>query len=132
MVQRSLIVRLPALIVAGSFAVGCLATPTLTAGPSSKLVRCGGESCLQISGQRDDPAAIVRINDQIVPVAGERNWQVRLPVDVVRQLSAPFARTIEVSLQDPETQVETTAHVDLPIGLLGFARELASLQVSAR
>lgn len=132
MVPRSLIVRLPALVFTGSFALGCLAPPTLTAESISKLVRCGGESCLQISGQRDNPAAIVRINDHVVPVAGERGWQVRLPIDIVRQLSAPFARTIEVSMQDPQTQVETTEHVDLPIGLLGFATELASLEVSAR
>lgn len=132
MVSASPNVRSRTLVFAGSFALGCLATPALAAGPSSKLVRCGGESCLQISGKRNNPAAIVRINDQVVPATGERGWQVRLPVDAVRQLSAPFARTIKISLQDPQTQVETTELVDLPIGLLGFAKELALLKVSAR
>jgi len=100
--------------------------------PSTRLVRCGGDSCLQISGHRDDPASIVSINGHVVPVEGEYSWRVHLPVEVVRQWSAPHARTIEVSLLDWEMQLGTIASVDLPIGLLGGVTNLASLVVSAR
>src|SRR6187551_394138 len=31
------------------------------AGPSSELVRCGVQSCLQVTGHRDDPTSIVHI-----------------------------------------------------------------------
>jgi hypothetical protein len=115
-------------------AIGALAASPATASsePSTRLVRCGEESCLQICGHRDNPAATVSINGHAVPAEGERGWRVSLPVEVVRQWSAPHARTIEVSLFEPETQHATVASVDLPIGLLGDTTELASLVVSAR
>jgi hypothetical protein len=97
-----------------------------------RLIRCGEQSCLQISGRRGDPAAIVRINGHAVPVEGEHSWRARLPVEVMREWSAPHARTIEVSLQDPETRRETVASADLPIGLLGGTTDLASLVISVR
>jgi hypothetical protein len=100
--------------------------------PSTKLVRCGDESCLQISGRRADPATTVRINGHVVPVEGEHGWQVRLPVETIRQWSVPYARTIEVSLHEPEARDETISSVDLPIGLLGGVTELASLVVRVR
>ena len=100
--------------------------------PTTRLIRCGEQSCLQINGRRGDPAATVSINGHDVPVEGEHSWRVRLPVEVVRQWSTPYARTIEVSLHDPETQRETIASVDLPIGLLGGVTELASLVISVR
>jgi len=125
-------VRKRALAVIGALAFGSLAAPAIAASePSTRLVRCGEESCLRVNGYRDDPASIVSINGRVVPVEGKRSWQVHLPVEVVRQWSAPYARTIEVSLQDPETQLETAASVDLPIGLLGGV-DLASLVVSVR
>jgi hypothetical protein len=100
--------------------------------PSTKLVRCGDDSCLQISGRRSDPATIVRINGHVVPVEGEHGWRVHLPVETIRQWSVPYARTIEVSLHEPEARDETIRSVDLPIGLLGGVTELASLVVRVR
>lgn len=74
----------------------------------------------------------IAINGHVVPVEGERRWRVRLPVEVVRELSAPYARTIEVALRDPDAQREVVASVDLPVGLLGGTTELASLAIRAR
>jgi hypothetical protein len=117
----------------GATVIGSLASPAAAASePSTRLVRCGEQSCLQISGSRGDPAAIISINGHVVPVEGEHSWRVRLPVEVVREWSVPYARTIEVSLHDSETQRETNASVDLPIGLLGGVTDLASLVVSVR
>jgi len=99
---------------------------------STKLVRCGEHSCLKISGYRDNPAATISINGHEVPVNGGHGWRVRLPVEIVREWSIPYARTIEVTLHDPETQRETSAEADLPIGLLGHVTNLASLVVNIR
>lgn len=122
-----------ALVSIGAISIPSLASPATAASePSTRLVRCAEQSCLQIRGHRDDPATIITVNGHVVPVEGEHSWRVRLPVDVVRQLSAPHARTIEVSLQDPETRHETVASADLPIGLLGGTTDLASLVISVR
>jgi hypothetical protein len=74
----------------------------------------------------------VNINGRAVSAEGARNWRVRVPVDTVRQWSAPFARTIIISVIDAETRADATAEVDLPIGLLGQAENLASLVVTAK
>ena len=117
----------------GAAMIGSLASPATAASePSTKLIRCAEQSCLQISGRRENPTAIVCINGHVVPVEGEHSWRVRLPLEAVREWSAPHARTIEVSLQDPETRRETVASVDLPIGLLGGTTDLASLVISVR
>jgi hypothetical protein len=113
--------------------IASLASPaTAASGPSTRLVRCAEQSCLQIRGHRDDPATIIAVNGHVVPVEGEHSWRVHLPVEVVREWSAPHARTIEVTLQDPETRRETVASADLPIGLLGGTADLASLVISLR
>lgn len=121
------------LVLIGATIIGSLVSPAMGASkPSTRLIRCGEESCLQISGRRDDRAMIVSVNGHVVAVEGKRRWRVRLPVEVVRQWSAPYARTIEISLRDPETQGVTIASVDLPIGLLGGLKDLASLVISVR
>jgi hypothetical protein len=125
--------RKRALAWLGAMFVATLASPAMAATePSTRVIQCGEESCLQISGRRDDPAAIVTVNGRAVPVEGEHGWRVRLPVEVVREWSPPHARTIEVSLHDPRTRLETYASVDLPIGLLGGVTDLASLVISVR
>jgi len=121
-------VALVCAIVIWSFASSAMAASE----PSTKLVNCDGQSCLLVSGHRDDPASIVSINGHVVPVKGKRGWRVRLPVETVREWSAPFARTIEVSFQAPEAQSARIARVALPIGLLGHLADLAPLVVSVR
>jgi hypothetical protein len=121
------------LALIGAIIIGGLASPATAASePSTRLIRCGEQSCLLISGRREDPAAIISINGHKVLVEGEQRWRVRLPMDVVRQWSAPYARTIEVSMRDPDAQRETIASVDLPVGLLGGTTDLASLVISVR
>ena len=117
----------------GAIAAASLASPA-TAKPetSTRLVRCGVQSCLRIAGHRDDPASTVRINGHAVPVEGKRIWKVDLPVEVVREWSLPNARTIEVSLGDRERQRESVASVDLPIGLLANATILTTMAINVR
>lgn len=122
-----------AVALTGAIAMLGLSSPAMAASePSTRLVSCGEQSCLLVSGHREDPDSIVSINGQVVSVEGERGWRVRVPVETVREWSAPFARTIEVSLRNPETQAEAVASVALPIGMLGGTTDLATLVISAR
>lgn len=124
---KFVVARLLALVCA----IGGAASPALAEPEANtKLVRCGAESCLRVSGYRADTATTVRINGHAVSVEGERRWQVHLPVEVVREWSEAYARTIEVSLHDADTQLGPVADVDLPIGLLGGTTELSSLVIS--
>ncbi len=111
---------------------GSLAAPANAAEqPRAKLVSCGAESCLRIAGTRPSQGSVIAINDRVVTAEGGRSWKVDLPLETVRQWSAPHARTVEVSLHDPATQREIKAIVDLPIGLLGGVTDLALLVVSS-
>lgn len=118
---------LAAAAIAGS------AFPALAASvPNTRLVSCEAGSCLLVTGRRENPASAVSINGRVVPVAGRRSWRVSLPVDTVRLWSAPFARRINVTTFDPETRNATSAHADLPIGLLGHVENLTMLVISAK
>jgi hypothetical protein len=125
---RDRILRLAGAITAASLASPATAMPET----STRVVRCGGQSCLRIAGHRDDPASIVRINVHAVPVEGKRSWKVDLPVEVVREWSLPNARTIDVSLGDLEMKRESADSVDLPIGLFANATVLATLAINVR
>ncbi len=99
--------------------------------PRTRLVACEAGSCLLVTGYRGNAASAVSINGRTVPAEGGRKWRVRVPVGTVRAWSAPFARTITISVADAETRTGATAEVDLPIGLLGQV-DLAVLVVSAK
>ncbi len=110
-----------------------LATPaTASTKADTRLVKCHSDSCLLISGHRDNAAAAVHINGHPVSVEGRHNWQVRLPIETVRAWSEPFARTIEVAMLDSETSNKLTTQANLPIGLLCRITNLASLVISAQ
>jgi hypothetical protein len=98
--------------------------------PKTRVVSCEAGSCLLVTGHRASAASEVSINGYAVPVEGKRNWRVRVPVDTVREWSAPLARTITVSVTDAEDRAH--AEADLPIGLLGHAEDLALLVVSIK
>jgi len=119
---------LPTRLAAGALAAAMMvgsATPAW-AEPSAKLVKCAAGHCLLVSGHREDAASPVRINGHAVAVEGRRNWRARLPLESVREWSAPFARSITVASGDEQAE-----QADLPIGLLGHVTDLASLVISA-
>ena len=118
-----------AVALIGALVLGSVASPAAAAREvSARLVECGDESCLILTGHREDPAATVSINGRAIAVVGERRWRARVPVETVRLWSVPYARTIEVSMDDSKTSTS----VDLPIGLLGNVTELAALEVRVR
>jgi len=124
--------RQPVFALMAAISAVILPSPAIAAPePSAKLVRCGAENCLRVSGYRENAATTVMVNGYVVPVEGARKWAVNLPLDTVREWSAPRARTIEVSLQEPDAVEAQNAKVRLPIGLLGDVTLLASLVISA-
>ncbi|MFM6831243.1 MAG: hypothetical protein ACKOVA_13065 [Novosphingobium sp.] len=104
-----------------------IASPAMAASqPATRLVECGSESCLLVSGRRNGAGETVSIAGHAVKVEGGRKWRVRLPVATVRAWSEPFARTIEVATAG------VAEDADLPIGLLGRAENLAMVIVRVK
>lgn len=109
--------------------MGVTACADAAEAPGTRVVSCGKDNCLLISGHRPDAASEVRINGHRVSVEGKRNWSVRLPMETVRAWSVPMARTIDVTIVDAGAGAGATMRADLPIGLLGRATNLAALEI---
>ena len=100
--------------------------------PATRLVSCGAESCLLVAGHRPDAASPVWINGHAVTVEGGRSWRVRLPLAQVRAWSLPAARTLAVTIAQPDGHQEIMAEAGLPVGVLGHVTKLAALVVTIR
>ena len=98
----------------------------------ARLVYCGADSCLRLSGYRARATMIVRIGGRDLAVEGDRAWQATIPLDVAR--AWPIARNyaLRVVLVDPDAGTERVETVMLPPGSLGSRTEIASLTISAR
>jgi len=118
-------IAIAAFLVAGADAAA--AAPA----PKTRLVSCGSESCLLVTGRRKSADSLVAINDRPVAVGGRRAWHVRVPLAAVRELASPYARNIEVTVTQADGHEEWSEDASLPIGLLGH-KNLATLIVSAR
>jgi len=99
--------------------------------PRTQLLRCGEESCLQVSGYRRHPGMEVLINGLVVDAEGENKWRVHLSMDAVRNMAEPRARMLTVAVRDPETRGLRVAEARLPTGLLGDVSSLGSIKVTA-
>lgn len=104
-----------------------LAAPALAAdAPTTRLVECGSQSCLLVSGRRTDASVPVRINGHDVATTGARRWRARLPVATIRAWSAPHAQSIAVEVAHAQYEAR------LPVGMLGPKRDLAMLVVRVK
>lgn len=112
-------------------AVAIAASPASAHPVTVRVVSCDAGSCLLLRGYRKAAQAEVWINDRAVEATGLHSWQVRLPVAAVRDLSAPFARSLRVAVVNPTGVIERSDAVRLPVGLLGYNVELASLVIHA-
>lgn len=120
------IFRARALALVAFVAAGAASPAIAAPEPSTRVVSCKAGSCLLVTGHRADAAATVSINGHAVATEGARKWQVRVPVETVRQWSAPLARTITVSIDGAISEAR------LPIGLLGHSEDLAMLLISVK
>lgn len=104
-----------------------LSAPAMAAPPpTTRLVECGTQSCLVVSGKRDDASAPVSINGHAVAVLGKRSWRARVPVATVRAWSALHAQSVSVAVEGVEHETR------LPVGMLGPRRDLAMLEVRVK
>lgn len=112
------------LLASSGMAAPALAQPD--GAPSLRVVECGAESCLRLSGHRADAGAPVKINGHDIAVTGQHHWTARVPVAKLRHWSAPYAPSILVSVANEEHSTR------LPVGLLGTRGDLAMLVVSVK
>jgi hypothetical protein len=113
-------------------AAATLALPANARTATARIVACGAQDCILVHGHRSSSQAVILVNEREVAATGRNHWQARLPVATVKDWSAPFARTLRVSVVNPAGSVERSEAVRLPVGLLGQNVELASLVVHAR
>lgn len=111
-------------------AVALAASPAVAGEIATRVVDCAEGSCLQVTGHRTNAAAAVSINGHAVAAQGVRKWKVRLPVETLREWSAPLARTMTISVGNGGNQSDFETR--LPIGLLGQKEDLAFLIVSVK
>jgi hypothetical protein len=119
-----------ALAFASLAAAAFAAVPAAAGEITTRVVGCAEGSCLLVTGHRPSAEAAVSINGRAVNTQGSRKWRARVPVESLREWSAPWARTIIVSIIDRGIQRDSEAR--LPIGLLGHAENLAFLVVSVK
>jgi len=97
----------------------------------ARVVACDTGSCLLVRGYRASAQAVISINSRVVEAKGRHSWKVWLPVATIEDWSAPFARTLQVTVVNPQGSAASSETVRLPVGLLGHNLELASLVVHA-
>ena len=99
---------------------------------SARLVHCGADSCLRLTGYRPRATSVVRIGGQDLAVEGDRRWQATVPLATARRWPIARGYALRVVFADPEAGTERSETVPLPPGALGTRTEIASLVVHAR
>ncbi|WP_298690372.1 hypothetical protein [uncultured Sphingomonas sp.] len=110
--------------------VGCT-TGSGAAAAQARLVHCGSDTCLRVSGRRANAAVAVRIAGQNFVVEGIHAWRVTVPLRVARDWRRATDGTLPVSLSDAATGIETVDPAVPPPGALERRVELATLIVRA-
>lgn len=99
--------------------------------PHARLVHCGADSCLRLSGHRASAATVVRAGGEDLAVEGGRSWQVTVPLATARQWLGARNDVLTLTFADPQARARSVG-VALPPGALGSRVELASLVVRAQ
>jgi len=97
----------------------------------ARLVRCGAETCLRVTGNRSSSAVAVRIAGQDLAVEGNRAWRVTVLLPTARDWPGALDGTLRLTLVDIATRIETAETAAVPPGALGRHVELATLIVHA-
>jgi hypothetical protein len=97
----------------------------------ARLVHCGPETCLRLSGHRQDAAVEVRVAGSLLATDGGRDWQATVPLAFARAWVTPSADAMSITLADARSGTERTETVPLPPGALGRHVDLATLVVHA-
>jgi hypothetical protein len=114
--------------------VGGLATVAVPASAErttrARLVQCGEDSCLRLSGRRPSATTVVRVGGRDLAVEGGRAWRATVPLNVAR--TWPIARGYALRVVLADAGAERAETMPLPPGALGSRTQIASLVISAR
>jgi len=99
--------------------------------PQARLIHCGSDTCLRISGHRQRSAVAVRVGGQDLAVEGGRTWRVTVPLTTARAWLTSSGYALTLTLADTQAGTESKEAVALPPGALGPRVELASLVIRA-
>ena len=97
----------------------------------SRLVHCGADTCLRLSGHRSNAAVAVRIAGHDLAVTGDRSWHATVPLSTARDWPSSSRGTLTLTLVEMSTGTETVDAAIMPPGALGRRVELATLTVHA-
>jgi hypothetical protein len=97
----------------------------------ARLVHCGADTCLRLSGHRPDATTAVSVGGWELAVDGGRDWQATVPLATARTWPIARGYALRVTIADA-AGMERVQSVPLPPGALGSHVELASLVVSGR
>lgn len=122
-------VRALGLLAAAAVLPGSASAADTSVAASTRLHRCGNQTCLLIQGRRTDPAAPILVEQHEVTAVGGRHWRVSLPLQTVRGWAQPSARSIAIDIAGEDGRSEQAA---LPIGVFARKTDLAFLTVSVR
>ncbi len=126
--------RLPSLSekIVLAFGIATTTAPAYAASPpQARLVHCGQETCLRLSGHRPRSAVTVRIGGRDLAVDGGRRWRATIPLETARTWAISSGYSLVISLVDTQLGTEAKEEVILPPGALGQRVELATLVVRA-
>jgi hypothetical protein len=107
------------------------APASLVAAPQARLVHCGDQTCLRISGHRADASVIVRAAGHNLAVEGDHSWRTTVPLSTASAWANVSGGTLMLTFADTRTGTETVDAVALPPGALGKRVTLATLVVRA-
>lgn len=114
-------------VLAGACIVAGSATPALAT--EARLVHCGTDTCLRLSGRRADPAVAVRIAERTLPVEGRRRWRIDVPLAAARLWQGVGRDRLTVILADARTGSRRSETALLPPGALAGRIDLAELVI---
>ncbi|MDB5684569.1 MAG: hypothetical protein JWM75_2267 [Sphingomonas bacterium] len=117
-----------------ALAGGSICSDAITIAREARLVTVNGETVVQFKG-RGRLSGPLRIAGVPVEAGRGRFWRARISVDAIRGSAAPFARRVAVEascIGAGTAPITATRQVRLPVGLLGWNTQLASIELGVR
>ena len=114
-------------VLAGACIAAGSATPALAT--QARLVHCGTDTCLRLSGRRAHPEVAVQVAERDLQVEGGRRWRADVPLAAARLWQGVARDRLTVTLADARTGSRRSETVLLPPGAFAGRIELAELVI---
>ncbi len=113
--------------LAGACIAAAGATPAFAT--EARLVHCGTDTCLRLSGRRADPAVAIQVAERDLQVLGGRRWRIDVPLAAARLWQGVARDRLTITLADARTGSRRSETALLPPGALAGRIELAELVI---